>query len=97
LWLYFRYYLGISMASLREKPKYLRIADVQTKIIILDSILYRSELLSLQPEPAYLVHVLLKSQVTMVVVVVIIGCSSVKYLFINVMSQDHKYSKHTQK
>ena len=91
MWLYFRYYLGISMASLRENWKYLRIADVQTKIIILDSILYRSELLSLQPEPAYLVHVLLKSQVTMVVVVVIIGCSSVKYLFINVMSQDHKY------
>ena len=44
MWLNFRYYLGISMASLREKSKYLRIADVQAKIQKLASILYKSEL-----------------------------------------------------
>ena len=97
MWLNFRYYLGISMASLREKSKCLRIADVQAKIKILDNILHKSELLILQLEPTYLVHVLLKSHVTKAVVVVIFGCSSVKYLFINVMPQDHKYSKNTQK
>jgi len=87
LWLNFRYYLGISMASLREKSKYLRIADVQAKIQKLASILYKSELLSPQLEPTYLVHVLLKAHVTKVVAVVIIGCSSVKCLFINVVSR----------
>jgi hypothetical protein len=88
------------MASLRAKSKYLTIADVQAKIQKLASILYKSELFSLQLEHTYLAHVLLNSYVTMVVVVVvvvIIGCSSVKYLFINVMSQEHKYIKHTQK
>jgi hypothetical protein len=74
----FVYYLGISMASLREKSKYLRIADIQAKIQKLASILYKSELLSLRFEPNYLVHVLLKLHLTMVMVVVIIGCSSVK-------------------
>jgi hypothetical protein len=47
------YYLGISVASLREKSKYLRIADIQAKIKILDNILYKSELLILQLEPTY--------------------------------------------
>jgi hypothetical protein len=71
--------------------------DVQSKIQKLSTLLDKSELLSLQFEPTYLVHMLLKAHVTKVVVVVIIGCSSVKYLFIDVMSQKHKYSKHTQK
>jgi len=86
------------MASLRAKSKYLRIAYVQAKIKKkLATLLYKSKLLSLKLEPTYLIHVLLKSHVTKVVMVVIIGYSSVKYLFINVMSQEHKYSKHTQK
>jgi len=84
------------MTSLRAKSKYLRIADVQAKIKKLSTLLDKSELFSLEPEQTYLVHVLLKSHVTKVVVV-ITGCSSERYLFIDVVSQEHTYRKHTQK
>jgi hypothetical protein len=72
--------------------------DVKATIQKLKTLLHKTELLSLQLEPTYLVHLLLKSHFTKAVVeVVIIGCNSVKYLFICMMSQEHKYSKHTQK
>jgi len=70
--------------------------NIQSKIQKPSTLLDKSELFSLQLEQTYLVHVLLKSHVTKVIVV-IIGCSLVRYLFIKVMSQEHKYSKHTQK